>query len=246
VATNVLVGRNSNNVITMKTILITGASGFLGKATVSLLLSRGYTIIGIVHNEKSKHELPSNPNLKLQVADLTNQDEITSLINKLIAEHESIHACVLLAGGFAAGNITTTTIEAIRNQIQLNFETAYTIAKGLFPHFMLNKNGRIILIGSQPPLIPKKAKTTLAYSLSKSLLFHLAEILNEEAKGTNVVTAVVVPSTIDTQANRNAMPNADASKWVKPEQIAQAIEFIISDAGTALREPVLKVYNEVV
>jgi short-subunit dehydrogenase len=79
-----------------------------------------------------------------------------------------------------------------------------------------------------------------------SLLFHLAEILNEEAKGTNVVTAVVVPSTIDTQANRNAMPNADASKWVKPEQIAQAIEFIISHAGTALREPVLKVYNEVV
>jgi short-subunit dehydrogenase len=230
----------------MKTILITGASGFLGKATVSLLLSTGYTIIGIVHSEKSKHELPPNPNLQLEVADLTNEDEITSLISRLVNEHANIDACVLLAGGFAPGDIKTTNVATIRQQIQLNFETAYTIAKALFPHFMSIRNGRIVLIGSQPPLMPKKAKTALPYSLSKSLLFHLAEILNEEAKGSNVVTAVVVPSTIDTQANRNAVPNADASKWVKPEQIAQAIEFLISDAGAALREPILKVYNEVV
>jgi NAD(P)-dependent dehydrogenase (short-subunit alcohol dehydrogenase family) len=230
----------------MKTILITGASGFLGQATVSLFLEKGYKIIGIVHSDKSKDELPSNPALQVVVADLTNEDEITSLINKLVNEYRTIDACVLLAGGYASGDIKTTTVEAIRQQIQLNFETAYTIAKALFPYFMLNKNGRIVLIGSQPPLMPKKAKTALPYSLSKSLLFHLADILNEEAKGTNVVTAVVVPSTINTEANRRAMPNADASKWVKPEQIAQAIEFLISDAGAALREPVLKVYNEVV
>jgi NAD(P)-dependent dehydrogenase (short-subunit alcohol dehydrogenase family) len=230
----------------MKTVLITGASGFLGQSTVSLFLEKGYRVIGIVHSDKSKDELPYNPALQVVVADLTNEDEITSLINKLVNEHRIIDACVLLAGGYAPGDIKTTTIEAIRRQIQLNFETAYTIAKALFPHFMLNKNGRIVLIGSQPSLMPKKAKTALPYSLSKSLLFHLAEILNEEGKGTNVVTAVVVPSTIDTQANRNAMPNADASKWVKPEQIAQAIEFLISDGGAALREPVLKVYNEVV
>jgi NAD(P)-dependent dehydrogenase (short-subunit alcohol dehydrogenase family) len=230
----------------MKTILITGASGFLGQATVSLFLEKGYKIIGIVHSDKSKDELPSNPALQVVVADLTNEDEITSLINKLVNEYRTIDACVLLAGGYASGDIKTTTVEAIRQQIQLNFETAYTIAKALFPYFMLNKNGRIVLIGSQPPLMPKKAKTALPYSLSKSLLFHLADILNEEAKGTNVVTAVVVPSTINTETNRRAMPNADASKWVKPEQIAQAIEFLISDAGAALREPVLKVYNEVV
>jgi NAD(P)-dependent dehydrogenase (short-subunit alcohol dehydrogenase family) len=230
----------------MKTILITGASGFLGQATVSLFLEKGYKIIGIVHSDKSKDELPSNPALQVVVADLTNEDEITSLINKLVNEYRTIDACVLLAGGYASGDIKTTTVEAIRQQIQLNFETAYTIAKALFPYFMLNKNGRIVLIGSQPPLMPKKAKMALPYSLSKSLLFHLADILNEEAKGTNVVTAVVVPSTINTEANRRAMPNADASKWVKPEQIAQAIEFLISDAGAALREPVLKVYNEVV
>lgn len=230
----------------MKTILITGANGFLGRATVNLFLEKGYKIIGVVHSDKNKDDLPANPNLHIATADLTNEDEITSLVANLVNEHGSIDACVLLAGGFAPGDINTTDVAAIRHQIQLNFETAYTIARALFAHFMLNKNGRIVLIGSQPPLMPKKAKAALPYSLSKSLLFHLAEILNEEAKGTNVVTAVVVPSTIDTQANRDAMPKADASKWVKPEQIAQAIEFIISDAGTALREPVLKVYNEVV
>lgn len=230
----------------MKTILVTGANGLLGQATVNLFLEKGYSVIGVVRNEKSKQDLPSHPSLKIEVADLTKEEEISSVVNKIIEANKTIDACLLLAGGYAGGDIKTTTIEQIREQIQLNFETAYNVARAIFPHFAENKSGRIILIGSQPPLMPKKGKGALAYSLSKSLLFHLAEILNEEAKGTNVVTAVVVPSIIDSEANRASMTNADSSKWVRPEQLAQTIEFTISDAGTALREPILKVYNNVV
>jgi hypothetical protein len=74
-------------------------------------------------------------------------------------------------------------------------------------------------------------------------LFQLAEILNADAKGKNVVTHVVVPSTIDTPNNRKWIPNADFDSWVKPEQLAEIFNLICSDAGTPLRYPVWKVYN---
>ena len=83
----------------------------------------------------------------------------------------------------------------------------------------------------------------VAYGLAKSLIFRLAELMNAEAKGTNVVTSVIVPSTIDTPQNRKSMPDADPTKWVKPEAIADVIYFYCTDAAAVLREPVIKVYN---
>ena len=91
--------------------------------------------------------------------------------------------------------------------------------------------------------MPEQGKGALAYSLTKSLLFRLAELLNATAKGKNVVASVVAPSTIDTAVNRKSMPDADFSAWVKPEDIATLLEFICSDEGNALREPVYKIYN---
>jgi NAD(P)-dependent dehydrogenase (short-subunit alcohol dehydrogenase family) len=83
----------------------------------------------------------------------------------------------------------------------------------------------------------------VAYGLTKSLLFRLAELMNDEAKGHNVVTTVVAPSTIDTPDNRKAMPDADYSKWVKPEAIADVIALHSSSVADIIREPVVKVYG---
>jgi len=104
-------------------------------------------------------------------------------------------------------------------------------------------NGRIFIIGSKPGLSATNSKGMVAYGLAKSLIFRLAELMNDEAKGTNVVTSVVVPSTIDTPQNRQAMPKSDPGKWVKPEAIADVIYFYCTDAASVLREPVIKVYN---
>jgi NAD(P)-dependent dehydrogenase (short-subunit alcohol dehydrogenase family) len=83
----------------------------------------------------------------------------------------------------------------------------------------------------------------VAYGLAKSLIFRLSELMNDEAKGKNVVTSVVVPSTIDTPQNRKAMPDADPSNWVKPEAIADIIYFYCTNTAAALREPVINVYG---
>lgn len=83
----------------------------------------------------------------------------------------------------------------------------------------------------------------VAYGLSKSLIFHLAELMNDEAKGKNIVTNVVVPGTIDTPQNRSAMPDADFNNWVKPEAIAEIIYWHCTNNASVLRENILKVYN---
>ena len=83
----------------------------------------------------------------------------------------------------------------------------------------------------------------VAYALSKSLVFKLAELINAEAKGHNVTASVIVPSTIDTKPNRESMPKADPSNWVKAEQLADIMEFICSEKGQPIREGIYKVYN---
>ena len=230
----------------MKTILITGGAGGLGRSVVQLFLEKGHQLIALVQDEKDKEQLPSHNKLHAEVADLAKEEQVASIMAALINRFKKIDAAVLLAGGYAGGSLETTSLKNIQEQIKLNFETAYTVVSSLYPHFLRSGYGRFILTGAQPPLMPKKAKSALAYTLSKSLLFQLAAIINEETKGTNIVATVIVPSTIDTKANREAMPDADANKWVKPEQIAGIIEFALSDKADALREPVLKIYNQVI
>lgn len=107
-----------------------------------------------------------------------------------------------------------------------------------------NNYGRLVFVGARAPLKAEQGKSVIAYSLSKSLLFHYTELLNAEAKGKNVTASVVVPSTIDTKQNRVSMPDADFGKWVRPEAIADVMEFICSDKSLPVKEGIYKVYGE--
>ncbi len=131
----------------------------------------------------------------------------------------------------------------IAKQYKLNFETAYNMARPVFIQMMQQGSGRIFLIGSRPGLDMKNSSGMVGYGLAKSLIFRLAELMNEEAKGTNVVTSVVVPSTIDTPQNRKSMPQCDFTKWVTPDTIADIIYFHCTNAATALRETIIKIYG---
>ncbi len=172
------------------------------------------------------------------------QEELAAqFADMMVAKHGSIDVAVLTVGGFAMGNIINTKTSDIAKQYKLNFETAYNVARPVFTQMMKQGSGRIFLIGSRPGADMKNSKGMVAYGLGKSLIFNLAELMNEEAKGTNVVTNVIVPSTIDTPQNRASMPDADFNKWVTPEAIADIIYFYCSKEGAALRESVIKVYG---
>ena len=227
----------------MKTVIITGANGNLGTAVTKHFLNKDYRVITTVHKEEAKKDLSPHKNLEINVIDLSNEVAAEAFIQSAIQTHEKIDGALLLVGGFTMGNIAATKSADIRQQLSLNFETAYHVARPLFQHMLENNNGRIVFIGSRPALNPADGKNVIAYGLSKSLLFKLAEYLNAEAKGKNVIATVVAPSTIDTAPNRESMPNAHYDNWVKPEALAEILEFVISDKASALRETVLKVYN---
>jgi NAD(P)-dependent dehydrogenase (short-subunit alcohol dehydrogenase family) len=227
----------------MKTAIVTGASGNLGQAVVKKFIGEGYKVIGtVIPNDPVALDF-SAESFEAVVVDLMSEEDAAKFITHVIEKYKSIDAAVLTVGGFAMGTIADTTTADIMKQYKLNFETAYNIARPSFVQMMKQNSGRIFLVGSRPGLDASHSKGMVAYGLGKSLIFNLAELMNDEAKGSNVVTSVVVPSTIDTPQNRKAMPTADYNKWVKAEDIANAVWFYCSDEGAALREPLIKVYN---
>ena len=226
-----------------QTILITGATGGLGSVIVPYFLDRGWRVISVVSEENGKNRSESRPNLDVQVVDLTDEGAVRSLITWLIQTYKGIDAALLLAGGYVPGGVSGATGNEVKTMFAINFETAYNVARPLYGHMLGRGKGRIVLMGARPALEAAEGKTAVAYALSKSLLFKLAEILNADARGKDVMTHVVVPSTIDTPNNRKAMSNADFDSWVKPEQLAEIFNFICSDGAAPLRDPVWKVYN---
>ncbi len=227
----------------MKTIIITGANGNLGSATVKKMLETGYKIIATDSYDNNLQFAIGNPNFELHNIDLTKETETGNFINDCIAKHTKIDAALMLVGGFAMGNIIATTGADLQKQISLNFETAFFVAASLLQHMQQNGYGRLVFIGARPAIKPSQGKDLVAYALSKSLLFKLADFINEENAGKNITASVVVPSTIDTPLNRKSMPGTDPATWVAPEQLADVLEFICSDKGNPLRESVYKVYN---
>jgi NAD(P)-dependent dehydrogenase (short-subunit alcohol dehydrogenase family) len=177
------------------------------------------------------------------VVDLMNEESSAAFIQSVIEKYKRIDVAVLTVGGFAMGKVVDTKAADIYKQYTLNFETAYHVARPVFVQMLTQTNGRIFLVGSKPGMDAKNGKGMVAYGLAKSLIFRLAELMNDEAKGHNVVTSVIVPSTIDTPQNRKSMPDANFSNWVKAEEIAGTIYYYCSDAARSLREPVIKVYG---
>ena len=227
----------------MKTAIVTGASGNMGQAVIRKFIDEGYKVIGtIIPNDPVPVDFPEDK-LDKVVVDLMNEDESAKFVKDVTSKYGSVDAAILTVGGFAMGSIAETKTSDIAKQYRLNFETAYNVARPVFTQMMKQTTGRIFIIGSKPGLSSVNSKGMVAYGLAKSLVFRLAELMNGEAKGTNVVVSVIVPSTIDTPQNRKSMPDADPSKWVKPEAIADVIHFYCTDQAAVLREPVIKVYN---
>jgi len=166
---------HGNKIKEMKTVIITGGNGNLGLAVTQKFLENGYNVIATVINEAAKKDLPPHKNLQTEVVNLTNEIETASFITTIIDKYKKIDAALMLVGGFAMGNINTTSGTDLGKQITLNFDTAYFTTRPLFQHMLGNNSGRLVYIGSRPALDAKSGKDVLAYALSKSLLFKLRQ-----------------------------------------------------------------------
>lgn len=225
-----------------KTVLITGATGNLGAAVVEKFANNRYQIAAVVSPGKSS-SVKFGDHVSVFEADLSDELQSERLVDDVIRKFGRIDAALLLAGGFAPGKVEKTDGALLHQMFKLNFETAYYVVRPLFSKMKRQNTGRIVLIGARPALSASDGKNLIAYALSKSLLFKLAEFLNADGAAANVITSVIVPSTIDTPPNRKAMPDKNFADWVTPGEIAEAIAFLCSADNKSLREPVLKMYG---
>jgi len=227
----------------MASLIITGANGNLGLAVINRLLKDGFHIIA-ASGRQGAGNLPETDKLEISEVDLSDEEQAQKFVESSLQKKPDLQAAILLVGGFSMGKLSETKKAGLEKMIDLNFYTAYHIVRPLLKHFLNRpEGGQFVLIGSRPGLNAADGKDFFAYSLSKAMIFKLAEFINAEGKNKEVTATVIVPSTIDTEANRKAMPDSDFSKWVPAENISDAISFALSDTGRMLRDNILKVYN---
>lgn len=226
----------------MKVAIVSGASGNLGKEVVSYFLEQSYRVIGLVHR-KNVVEETGQAYREIEV-DLTDEVATEACVQSIIEKYTTIDVVVLTAGGYDSGSMEKVRLKDIEHQYRLNFLTAFNFARPALIHMKSQKHGTLFFIGSQPGMDTSKGTNSVAYSLSKSQLFQLANIFNSDTKDLDITTFVVVPSTIDTQQNREAMPNADYSKWEKPEAIARIIGRYATMSKSKIDQTFLVVQDE--
>ncbi|MFP4060242.1 MAG: SDR family oxidoreductase [bacterium] len=228
------------------TIIITGASGGLGKTVTSLLVKQKHNVKAIVnpiHKNKKDlfpDDLEKSKNFTKSFLDVLNDKEVA----KYMKQEKNIRAGLLLVGGFKEGDFSHTTGEQIDYLINLNFKSAFFMSKYLIPEFKKRNEGLLVLISSMPA-VENKGKGIFAYTLAKKMILNLADILQEELKGTHVKIAVIAPDTIATPGNIQSMPGEDHSKWIQPEEIGELILYLLKENSKNLKTRVFKMYGSV-
>jgi NAD(P)-dependent dehydrogenase (short-subunit alcohol dehydrogenase family) len=139
------------------------------------------------------------------------------------------------------GTIPETGLQDLERMFRINFNTAYTLTRELIPRMEKSGGGQILYIGSAPAIHPELAGSMLAYTLSKTLLMDLSKIINSNYHSAGISSTVIVPGTIDTPRNREAMPDADFSKWQTPGQIAGRIFELFTPEGASVRGGILEI-----
>ncbi len=226
-------------------IIVTGASGHLGLAVVRQLLKSGHTVVGTV--SLKKHSQPSFKHARYEEypLDVTDPEATAAFVEQIEKQYQRIDGAALLVGGFAMGNLTETSLQDVQKMFKLNFESAFIMSQAVYPLMQRQGGGHIVLVGARPALEPAAGATAVAYAFSKSLVFRLAEYINQTGKAAHIKASVIVPGILDTPPNREAMPKADFSDWVTTEEVAAYIDFLFSDESKALKEAVFKIYGNV-
>jgi NAD(P)-dependent dehydrogenase (short-subunit alcohol dehydrogenase family) len=204
-----------------KVILITGGAGALGQTVVPAFVSAGASVI---IGDLNPVQLPGVTALK---ADFTDQTQVRGLVNEVIQSSGRLDALVNLIGGFATGRVVDTDVSLWQRMLAMNLTSAFLLSQAVLPSMLERRQGRIVHVAARAALEPFPGAA--AYIVSKAGLVALIRTLSKELNGSGVTVNGVLPSTIDTPVNRKAMPEADPSKWARPESIARTLAFLASD-----------------
>ena len=223
-----------------KILIVTGASGALGKVVVASALAKGAKVAAIDHAASAAQ--PTAERIELGGVDLTDATQARKAIDAAAAHFGRLDALVNIAGGFAFETAIEGDPKTWQRLYALNVLTALNASRSAIPHLTASSAGRIVNVGAMGAI--QAGAGMGPYAASKAGVHRLTEALAAEWKAKITVNAVL-PSTIDTAANRTSMPNADFSKWVRPEELAEVILFLASDAASAVTGALLPVLGRV-
>jgi 3-oxoacyl-[acyl-carrier protein] reductase len=223
-----------------KVIVVTGALGALGRVVAASALKRGARVAGVDH--AASHVAATPNRIELGSVDLTDAAQAGNAIAAAASHFGKLDALINIAGGFAFETIAEGDPKTWQRMQALNVMTALNASRSAIPHLVASTSGRIVNVGAMGAL--QAGSGMGAYAASKAGVHRLTEALAAEWKGKITVNAVL-PSIIDTPANRASMPNADFAKWVTPEELAEVILFLASDAASAVTGALLPVTGRV-
>lgn len=221
-----------------RVVIVTGAAGNLGSAVARAFLSAGakLTLVDRAADRLQRiyPDMADSPDYFFaNSVDLTDADAVQTMVDETFKHFGRIDVLVNTAGGYRAGKpVHETPLETWDFMFNLNARSAFLASRAVAPHMLQQGYGKIVNVAARAALSGRA--NMAAYSVSKSAVVRLTESMAAELKGAGINVNCLLPSTIDTPANRQAMPNADYSRWVKPEAVADVILFLASDSARPL------------
>src|SRR5260370_4563332 len=223
-----------------KVVVITGALGALGKVVTEEALARGARVAAVDH---APSQIPPAPDrIELGGVDLSDAAQAKKAIDAAAAHFGRLDALINIAGAFAFETVADGDPKIWQRMYAINLLTALNASRSALPHLAASPSARIVNVGAMAAL--QAGAGMGPYAASKAGIHRLTEALAAELKGKITVNAVL-PSIIDTAANRASMPKADFSKWVTPQELTEVILFLVSDAASAITGALLPVSGRV-
>jgi NAD(P)-dependent dehydrogenase (short-subunit alcohol dehydrogenase family) len=219
------------------TVLVAGGTGYLGTAVVRELLAAGHAVTATWVVEREAERLASEP-VELVHADLFDADQVT----KAVQSTEGLEAVVNLVGGYAEGpRVHETDPDGFDGLLRLNVRPGFLLARAAMPLLIERGGGAFVGVSARAALRPFPGAA--GYIASKAAVLAFIQALDAEYKHDGIRCNAIVPSVIDTPANRTAQPDADYSKWVKPDEIARVVRFLVSDESAPISGAAVPVYG---
>jgi NAD(P)-dependent dehydrogenase (short-subunit alcohol dehydrogenase family) len=224
-----------------RTVIVTGGTGALGNAVVAKLIAAGAHCRVPYRDARDaeRHPLRGNPKLTLvEAGNLADEAVVTRLYQGVSPLWASIH----IAGGFAAGKVADTDRAALQAQLDGNLVSCFLCCRAAIA--AMRNGGRIVNVAARPALEWRTGAGMTAYAISKAAVAALTVAMAQETAGDGILVNAVAPSTMDTPANRKAMPNADHAAWPSVDDVAATILFLASADNTVTRGAVVPVYGK--
>jgi len=226
-----------------RTLVVTGGTGALGTAMVDVLIKAGAVchVPYVNRSEAERFPFRDHPQVKL-VADIELTEE--AAVAKLYGGVPKLWASIHIAGGFAMSPVADTTKSDLMKQVEMNFVTAFLCCRAAVTAMTATgAGGRIVNVATRPALEWRAGAGMVAYTASKAAVAALTVALAEEVVKAGILVNAIAPSTMDTPANRRAMPKADHAAWAKVEEVATTILFLASPENRVTRGAVVPVYG---